>query len=85
MNVLLNFMAIDYYMLSYKKLAIYIVINASSLINLIGKFLWYANLLAKAPFEVRVATNVGDNRSRSSDQFLMMELEKTLKQKTFTR
>ncbi|KAL4015588.1 hypothetical protein IC575_023176 [Cucumis melo] len=37
------------------------------------------------PFEVQVAFNVGDNRSRSSDQFLMMELEKTLKQKTFSR
>ncbi|XP_038893390.1 nuclear pore complex protein NUP1-like isoform X2 [Benincasa hispida] len=37
------------------------------------------------PFEVKVVTNEGDNRSRSSDQCLMMELEKTLKQKTFTR
>lgn len=54
-------------------------------LNLIGEFLWYANLLAKGPFEVQVAFNVGDNRSRSSDQFLMMELEKTLKQKTFSR
>lgn len=55
------------------------------LINLIGDFLWYANLLAQYPFEVQVATNIGDNQCRSSDQFLMMELEKTWKQKTFTR
>lgn len=33
------------------------------------------------PFEVQVATNIGDNQCRSSDQFLMMELEKNLEAK----